>query len=105
MVQDLLQREAFAGLFREQLADKVCCEVRDVAGDLQVDVDDAIVRVALGKGSIADQELVGEHAQGPQVDTLVILDAQYQLGGDVIGRAAHCLALLPRRKKMLRLKK
>ena len=91
MVEHLGDRGPFQGVVLEQLADEVLRTGREEVGELQVDLGDTTVRglVALGlERGLANQELVTQHPEAPDVDHFVVLLALDHLGRQVVERAA-----------------
>ena len=63
-------------------------------GPLQVDLEDALVRLAVPlrlEGRAAEQELVAEHAQAPHVHRRVVVPPLHHLRGQVVQRPAQRL--------------
>ena len=63
-------------------------------GPLQVDLEDALVRLAVAlrlEGRAAQQELVAQHAQAPHVHRRVVVPALHHLRGQVVQRPAQRL--------------
>ncbi len=91
MVHDTLQRQPLVGILSKQTADQV--NSLGVHGDraLVLVVGDLLVGTVVGgrlEGRLADEKLVAEHAQRPEVDLLVVRSIVYHLRREVVERAA-----------------
>ena len=95
MVRDGGEGHPLPGILLQQAADEVLGILGDAAGEAEVDAGDATVRgrMSLGlEGRSADEELVQEDAEGPDVDHLVVLPPLDHLGGEVVEGAAQGVA-------------
>ena len=96
VLHDLWQRPAAGGVLHEQARNEVLCAVGEEGGELEVDFGDAAVGLAVAvglEGRVADEELVAEDAEGPDVHRLVVGLALHHLGGEVVEGAAEGVAL------------
>ena len=92
MFQHVFEIHPLVRVLPEQLGDEVPGGARHVGREPEVDVDDPLVRVLVGfrlKRRFADQELVGEDAEGPVVDPLVVGLALDHLRREVVQGSAH----------------
>lgn len=97
VVEHLDDTDSLFGIFLDHIGDELLEVVADVGGELELAVDDFLhggFFVGLVEGSLAGGEFVGEDADGPEVDGVVVLPSGGDFGGHVVDGAAEGLPYL-----------
>ena len=95
MVGDGGEGHPLPGILLQQTTDEVLGILLDAAGKAQIDARYAAVGGGMSLGlerGAANEELVQEDAEGPDVDHLVVLPALHHLRGEVVQSPAQGVA-------------
>ena len=92
MHDGVLERDSLLRIGLQETADEVSRSARDVGREMEVDGLDASIGVHLRgafEGRFADEELEGEDAERPMVDTFVVRFVLHHFRRQIVQRAAE----------------
>ena len=95
MMRDGAQGHALTRILLQQPSNEVLCILGHTPGEAEVDTGDTPVRggMSLGlEGGTANEELVQENTEGPNVDHLVVLPSLDHFGGEVVQSTTQSVA-------------